>query len=156
MPAISSGASTTTPCRRRARIIAVQPRGDRHVRFVAIDEVDAYYRLATSDLTAPFPHLVSRIPRVVDVAFAARRTSVGRGVMVELEATLTVAGDWRGATVRAGPSFDALAVVARLVDGATVARRPALPHHLDAGDRPRAGPAHRLRRGRGDRWHPRL
>ena len=106
----------------RARIIAVQPRGDRHVRFVAIDEVEAYYRLATSDLTAPFPNLVSRIPRVVDVAFAARRTSVGRGVMVELEATLTVAGDWRGATVRAGPSFDALAVVARLVDGATVAR----------------------------------
>ena len=106
----------------RARIIAVQPRGDRHVRFVAIDEVDAYYQLATGDLTAPFPQLQSRTPRVLDVAFAARRVPVGRGVMVELEATLTVAGDWRGATLRAGPSFDALAVVARLVDGATVAR----------------------------------
>ena len=106
----------------RARIVAVRPRGDRHLRFVAIDEVEAYYALATSDLSAPFPQLQSRIPRVVDVAFAARRTRVGRGVMVELEATLTVAGDWRGATLRAGPDFDALSVVARLVDGATVAR----------------------------------
>ena len=106
----------------RARIIAVRPSGDRHVRFVAIDEVDAYYRLATSDLTAPFPQLVSRIPHVLDVTFAARRVRVGRGHMVELEATLAVGGDWRGATVRAGPAFDALSVVARLVDGATVAR----------------------------------
>ena len=106
----------------RARIVAVRPSGDRHVRFVAIDEVDAYYRLATSDLSAPFPQPVSRIPHVLDVSFAARRTRVGRGVMVELEATLTVGGDWRGATVRAGPDFNNLAVVARLVDGATVAR----------------------------------
>ena len=106
----------------RARIIAVQPRGDRHVRFVAIDEVDAYYRLATSDLTAPFPDVVSRTPRVLAVAFAPRRVPVGRGTMTELEATLTVAGDWRGATVRAGPSFAELGTVARLVDGATVAR----------------------------------
>ena len=106
----------------RARIVAVRPSGDRHVRFVAIDEVDAYYRLATSDLSAPFPQLVSRIPHVLDVSFAARRTRVGRGVMVELEATLTVGGDWRGATVRASPSFNALSVVDRLVDGATVAR----------------------------------
>ena len=106
----------------RARIVAVRPSGDRHVRFVAIDEVEAYYRLATSDLSAPFPQPVSRIPHVLDVSFAARRTRVGRGVMVELEATLTVGGDWRGATVRAGPDFNNLAVVARLVDGATVAR----------------------------------
>ena len=106
----------------RARIVAVEPVSDRRVRFVAIDEVDAYYHLATSDLSAPFPQLVSRLPRVIAVAFAARRTRVGRGIMVELEATLTVAGDWRGATVRAGPSFAALSTVARLVDGATVAR----------------------------------
>ena len=59
---------------------------------------------------------------MLDVAFAARRVRVGRGFMVELEATLTVGGDWRGATVRAGPAFDALAVVARLTDGATRAR----------------------------------
>ncbi len=111
----------------RARIIAVQPRGDRHVRFVAIDEVDAYYALATSDLSAPFPDIVSRTPRVLAVAFAPRRVQVGRGTMTELEATLTVAGDWRGATVRAGPSFAELAVVARLVDGATVARWLVLP-----------------------------
>ena len=106
----------------RARIIAVRPSGDRHVRFVAIDEVDAYYRLATSDLSAPFPQLVSRLPHVLAVSFAARRVPVGRGIMVELEATLTVGGDWRGATVRAGPSFNALSTVARLTDGATVAR----------------------------------
>ena len=106
----------------RARIVAVRPSGDRHVRFVAIDEVDAYYRLATSDLSAPFPQLVSRLPHVLAVSFAARRTRVGRGLMVELEATLTVGGDWRGATVRAGPDFNALSVVDRLVDGATVAR----------------------------------
>ena len=106
----------------RARIIAVRPSSERRVRFTAIDETEAYYRLATGDLSAPFPQPVSRAPRVLGVSFAARRVRVGRGFMVELEATLTVAGDWRGATVRAGPGFERLAAVDRLVDGATVAR----------------------------------
>ena len=106
----------------KARIIAMQPRSDRRVRCVAIDEVDAYYALATSDLSAPFPDVISRIPEVVGVAFTPRRVRIGRGYAIELEAVLTVRGDWRGATVRAGPSFGDLAVVDRLVDGATVAR----------------------------------
>ena len=177
--AISSGGSTTMRCRRCAR--ASSPCARVAIATCASSpstEVDAYYQLATSDLSAPFPQLVSRLPHVLDVSFAARRTRVGRGVMVELEATLTVGGDWRGATVRAGPSFGELSTVARLVDGATVARwlvppdtgqavrdrtrhrgrarRPALPCDLDAGGRHPAGRAHQFRAHRGRRRHPRL
>ena len=44
----------------------------------------------------------------------------------------------------------------RVLGVSFAARRPALPHDLDAGRRARAGRAHRLRRARGRRRHPRL
>ncbi len=105
----------------RARIIAVRPSGDRHVRFVAIDEVEAYYDAATADLSAPFPDLTQRAPRVLAVAFAETLVRVGAGFAVELEAALTVAGDWRGGVVRASVNGEAPRIVARLVDGETAA-----------------------------------
>ena len=105
----------------RARIIAVRPSGDQHVRFVAIDETDAYYDAATADLSAPFPNLTPRPPRVLDIALAETLVRVGAGFAVELEAALTVAGDWRGGVVRASVNGEAPRIVARLVDGETAA-----------------------------------
>ena len=111
----------------RARIIAVEPATDRRVRFVAIDEVDAYHAAAHSDLTAPFPALVARPPRVLAVAFAENLVRVGAGFAVELQAVLTVAGDWRGGVVRAAVNGGPARIVARLVDGETDARWLAPP-----------------------------
>ena len=105
----------------RARIIAVRPSGDRHVRFVAIDEVAAYYDAASADLSAPLPALRTRAARVLAVAFAETLVRVGAGFAVELEAALTVAGDWRGGVVRASVNGEAPRTVARLVDGDTAA-----------------------------------
>ena len=106
----------------KARIIAVEPVNERRFKFTAIDEVAAYHTLATSDLSAPFPMRPSRLPRVVDVRFVPERIRVGAGYAVQLDALLTVAGDWRGAVVRAGPDASTLSLVERLVDGDTTAR----------------------------------
>ena len=106
----------------KARIIAVEPRSDRRFKFTAIDEVAAYHQLATSDLSAPFPARPSRLPHVVSVQFVAERIRAGSGYVIQLDALLAVAGDWRGAVVRAGPDANTLALVDRLVDGDTTAR----------------------------------
>ena len=55
------------------------------------------------------------------VAFAETLVRVGAGFAVELEAALTVAGDWRGGVVRASVNGEAPRTVARLVDGETTA-----------------------------------
>ena len=52
---------------------------------------------------------------------------VGSGFAVEIEAALTVAGDWRGGIVRAAIDDEAPRVQARLVDGETTARWLAPP-----------------------------
>ena len=106
----------------RARIVAVEPASDRRVRFGAIDEVEAYHAAATADLSAPFPRLSPRPPRVLDIAVAEALVRVGAGFAVEIEAALTVAGDWRGGIVRAAVDDGPLRTVARLVDGETAAR----------------------------------
>ncbi|MDD9993218.1 MAG: host specificity factor TipJ family phage tail protein [Rhodospirillales bacterium] len=111
----------------RARIIAMRPSTDRHVHFTAIDEVDAYYDAATADLSAPFPALPVRTPRVLAIAFAENLVRVGAGFAVEIAAVLTVAGDWRGGVVRAAVDDEAPRTVARLVDGETTARWLAQP-----------------------------
>ena len=105
----------------RARIVAVEPATDRRVRFAAIDEVDAYHAAATADLSAPFPDLSPRPPRVLGIAIAETLVRVGAGYAVEIEAVLTVAGDWRGGVVRAAMDGGPLRTVARLVDGETAA-----------------------------------
>ena len=130
----------------RARIVAVEPATDRRVRFAAIDEVDAYHAAATADLSAPFPDLSPRPPRVLDIAIAEALVRVGAGFAVEIEAALTVAGDWRGGVVRAATDGGPLRTVARLVDGETGgrlagARRPARspsPSHPAPRPRPPA------------------
>ena len=111
----------------RARIIAVEPATDRRVRFTAIDELALYYDAATLDLSAPLPALRSRAPRILDVTLAETLVRVGAGFAVEIEAALTVAGDWRGGVVRAGIGSEAPRTVARMVDGETAARWLAPP-----------------------------
>ena len=111
----------------RARITAVEPASDRRVRFSAIDEAAAYHAAASADLTAPFPARPARPPRVLGIVFAEALVRVGAGYAVEIEAALTVAGDWRGGVVRASAAGEAPRTVARLVDGETEARWLAAP-----------------------------
>ena len=111
----------------RARITAVEPASDRRVRFTAIDEVAAYHAAATADLSAPLPALAGRAPRVLGVAFAETLVRVGAGFAVEIEAVLTVAGDWRGGVLRAGVDGGPARTVARLVGGETEAHWLAPP-----------------------------
>ena len=111
----------------RARIVAVEPATDRRVRFTAIDEVQAYYDAAHGDLSAPLPVLGARRPRVLHIGVAETLVRVGTGFAIEIEATLTVAGDWRGGVVRAAVDEGPLRTVARLVDGEIIARWLAPP-----------------------------
>ena len=111
----------------RARIVAVEPATDRRVRFSAIDEVQVYYDAATADLSAPLPVLRARAPRILDITVAETLVRVGAGFAVEIEAALTVAGDWRGSVIRAALDDGPLRTVARLVDGETDARWLAAP-----------------------------
>ena len=106
----------------KARIVAFEPVSDRRFRLTAINEDPGYYQLATSDLTAPFPSVVFRVPSVVAVQFAAVRRRQGDTYAVHIEATLTVAGEWRGGVVRAGADASSLRTVAHLLAGDTVAK----------------------------------
>ena len=106
----------------KARIVAFEPISDRRFRLTAINEDAAYHALATSDLSAPFPSVVVRIPSVIAVQFSAVRARAGDTYATEVQAALTVAGEWRGAVVRAGAAASRLATVAHLVGGDTVAR----------------------------------
>ncbi len=107
---------------RKARITSVRPRSERLFEFTAIDEVPEYFDAATSDLSVPLPTIRPRTPEVLNVQFSATDIRVGSGYAVELRAALNVRGDWRGGIVRAGPDFNSLSVVDRLVDGDTEAR----------------------------------
>ncbi len=104
----------------KVRIVSVRPRADGTTRFEAIDEVDAYHRAATSDLAVPLPRLRRETPRVLAIGFSEAPVQVGRAHLVEITATLSVAGDWRGGTIRADDGGE-MRVVARLSAGETSA-----------------------------------
>ena len=105
----------------KVRIVGLEPTADRRVRIEAIDEVDAYYDAATADLTVPLPSPQVRRPEVVHITLTETLIRAGRGFAVEIHVALTVAGDWRGGTIRATLDGGPARTVARLVDGATAA-----------------------------------
>ena len=92
--------SDTPPA--RARIIEAVPVSATRFRFTAIDEIAAYHTAATSDLTVPIRSARLNVPRVISVVFSAQTILVGDADMIQLEAALTVAGNWEGGVVRAG------------------------------------------------------
>ncbi len=105
----------------RVRIVAMEPTAEGRVRIEAIDEVEAYYRAATSDLTVPLPMVGRRPPRVLHIALSETLIRIGNGFAVEIAAALTVAGDWRGGIVRAALDGGPLRTEDRLIDGAAEA-----------------------------------
>ncbi len=112
--------SNSTP--RKARIVGVEPVSDRQYRITAIDEVSAYYDLATSDLSVPIPAVTRRVARILSITISERLIRAGNAYAVEISATLTVAGDWRGGVIRESIDGGAARTVANLRDGATEAR----------------------------------
>ena len=85
----------------KARIVAIEPLSAERFRVTAIDELDAYHAAATSDLTVTLPAIHTTPARVLGVTVSEVLVRVGRSYAVEIEAALTVAGDWRGGVVRA-------------------------------------------------------
>ncbi len=106
----------------RVRVVGVKPLSDSQVVIEAIDEVEAYYDAATSDLSAPIVAATLRPPEVLRIDVAENLVRVGSGLLVEIEATLTVAGDWRGGIVTASLDGGEARTVARLLEGETTAR----------------------------------
>ncbi len=105
----------------RVRIVAMEPTANGRVRLEAIDEVEAYYAAATSDLAVPLPPALRRTARVLHIAISETLIRVGNSYAVEIAVSLTVAGDWRGGIVRAALDGGRVRTVARLTDGATEA-----------------------------------
>jgi len=98
----------------RAKVVAVEPRGTDEVAIEAIDEVDAYYAAATSDLSVDLPRLTRAVPAVVRIDVSETLVAAAGGSAVELTAALTVEGDWRGGTVTARLDDGPTRVVGRL------------------------------------------
>ena len=105
----------------RVRIVALEPTADQRVRIEAIDEVDAYYDAAISDLDVPLPLPQPRAVSVLHIAITETLIRAGQGFSVQLTATLTVSGPWRGGIIRASLDGGPTRTVARLVDGETSA-----------------------------------
>ena len=110
---------------RKVRITGVEPVDDRRFKFTAIDEVAEYHAAATSNLSAPLPDIMRRTPRVVMMAISENLVRVSAGYAVELEAVLTVNGDWRGGVITMAIDDGPATTVATLTNGATRARWPA-------------------------------
>ena len=85
----------------KLRVVAVRPLSDRLFRFEAIDEVEAYYRVATSNLNVAIPRRRPPEPHVLAATFAEVPLRIGTGWAVELTVSLATAGDWRGGEVYA-------------------------------------------------------
>ena len=106
----------------KVRIVAVEPLSAERFRIAAIDEVDAYHAAATSDLDVDLPAIRTHRPRILDISVSETLIRVGRSFAVQIEAALTVAGDWRGGVVRAHVDDEPDRQVARLAADDTVAR----------------------------------
>lgn len=98
----------------KAKVVAVEPRSSAEFAIEAIDEVDAYYDAATSDLTVDLPLLARRVPAVARIDVAETLVAAADGFAVVLTASLTVQGDWRGGTVTASLDGAPARVVGRL------------------------------------------
>ena len=109
----------------KLRVVAVRPLTDRTVRFKAIDEVDAYYRAATSDLDVAIPRRRPPAPRVLAATFAEVPVRIGTAWAVELTISLATAGDWRGGEIYAddGGQTRRVATLAA-TEAAWLVRRP--------------------------------
>ena len=113
---------------RQVKIIELTPQAMDRYRFVAIDEVSEYYAAAALALDDPLPLLHYVGPRVVDAQVSSTLIEVGGGYAVEIVLSLTVAGDWRGASVRARRADEPARTVAILGPGETRASWPEQPY----------------------------
>ena len=107
---------------RRVRITGVEPIDDRRFKFTAIDEDENYHLAATSDLSVPLPDIMPRTPRVVTVSITENPVRISAGYAVEIEAVLTVTGDWRGGFVTMSIENGPATTVATMANGETRAR----------------------------------
>ena len=85
---------------KRVKIIATDPKDDRTVDIVAIDERPEYYAAAAQSETAI---TISRgVPRVIAINAVKRQVRAGQGNVLVVDVTLTVAGRWQGGQIRVG------------------------------------------------------
>ncbi len=130
----------------KVKVVGVSPRAGDRVRIEAIDELGAYYAAAVSDLSVELPQIRRNLPRVLHAAVSETLIRVGAAFLVEIALSLTVAGDWRGAEVRASWERRPMRTVASLDGGDTEARWTSPPEGwIEIVVLPRGGgPPHRI------------
>ena len=104
------------------RIADVVPLSLERVRFEAYDETAEWHAAATVRAEDPLPARRSREARILSGFLSERLIRAGTGYAVEMEVTVTVAGDWRGGTVQARIGGAAWRTAARIENGETSAR----------------------------------
>ena len=67
----------------------------------------------------PLPSPARRTPRVLHITVSETLIRAGSGFAVDIAVSLTVAGDWRGGTIRAGIDSGPMDTVAEMTSGAT-------------------------------------
>ncbi len=130
----------------RVKVVGVSPRSGDRVRLEAVDELGAYYAAATADLSVDLPQIRRNLPRVLHATVTETLIRVGAAFLVEIALSLTVAGDWRGAEVRASWERRPMRTVASLDGGDTEARWTSPPEGwIEIVVLPRGGgPRHRI------------
>ncbi len=130
----------------KVKVVGVSPRAGDRVRIEAIDELGAYYAAATADLSVELPQIRRNLPRVLHATVSETLIRVGAAFLVEIALSLTVAGDWRGAEVRASWERRPMRTVASLDGGDTEARWTSPPEGwIEIVVLPRGGgPPHRI------------
>ncbi len=130
----------------KVKVVGVSPRAGDRVRIEAIDELGAYYAAAVSDLSVELPQIRRNLPRVLHATVSETLIRVGAAFLVEIALSLTVAGDWRGAEVRASWERRPMRTVASLDGGDTEARWTSPPEGwIEIVVLPRGGgPPHRI------------
>ena len=118
----------------QVRVIAVEPRAADRFDIAAIDETPLYYAAAAAGAGALAPAPRARPVRILDVRIAETSFYAGGALAVELEAAVTVEGDWRGAEVFAAIDGGPRRRVARMGPEDLSARWIAPPRGLVAID----------------------
>ncbi len=98
----------------KVKIVALEPEQNGAVRLEAIDEVYEYYQAARADLGVTLPERPPSGAQVIDLSLSETLVRVGSGLAVELNADLSVSGDWRGGIILMKEQNEEARIVARL------------------------------------------
>ena len=106
----------------RVRLMSVEPQTEDRIKLSAVDELAEYHAAATSDLTVPLHLSRFNPPAVVAMLITERLIQAGNGFLVEVQADLTVTGNWTGGVIVVSRGGGPGRTVARMALGEDSAR----------------------------------